>query len=644
MIFGIVGHTSAERTLPELQAQSTENKLTASALARLYTGKAQEPRWSTMGADALVAMLPTGVATLDANLASYSDLKTGSFAVLHGNIFNRAELAAQHLGTTKLANSAEVALRLVQELGEKAFAQLNGNFVLAIWEASAQRFYLVRDHLGVEPVYYARKQGVLFFASDLQSVTRIPSVGRKLNLAILQRYLLFNYNPGFDTLFDDVHALRPGFFIKIERSRMSMTQYWRPSFADTFNKDAATYKTELLELLSDAVRLRLAGDKFRPGAFLSGGMDSSSVVHFMHGHLQRPIATFSFRCRGKSFDESHYARIMSERYQTQHQQVEYSPEDAATRIITVAQSAQEPFSDIGIEVASLLLGANVAEHADYVLTGDGGDELFGGHPVYLADRAADMFEKIPGFVRAPLTKTLQYLPDTDDKKSLQVKLKRFSYSAAFPSALHSNRWRIYYTDAELRRLFAPDMLANVNGHNPYRELLEIYQEADGKDFLSRTLYGDYYSVVGFYLRRMELIRKFGVEGRMPLLDYRLVDYTARIPSELKLDKKGQTKVILHQVMTGELPDEIVFRKDKLGHSVPMKNWMRESATIQNLLKEYLNPQTVRRRGFFNANLIEQMMNEHQRKAHNHSHRLWALLVFELWCRANLDGKPEASLA
>jgi asparagine synthase (glutamine-hydrolysing) len=150
------------------------------------------------------------------------------------------------------------------------------------------------------------------------------------------------------------------------------------------------------------------------------------------------------------------------------------------------------------------------------------------------------------------------------------------------------------------------------------------------------LYGDYYSVVGFYLRRMELIRHFGVEGRMPLLDYRLVEYAARIPSELKIGKNGETKVILHKVMQGELPDEIVFRKDKLGHSVPMKNWMRESAPIQTLLKEYLSSEIVRRRGFFDPVVISRMMLEHQKKSHNHSHRLWSLLVLELWCRAHLN--------
>lgn len=586
--------------------------------------------------DVAVGLRAIGVPTLDANVSVYEHKSSGSFVALLGSVFNRAELNATYATKNgKARNDAEVAWQVYEQLGVNGFRELNGNFALAIWDGRKKCFYLVRDHLGIEPLYYCRKDGVLYFSSLLHRLTQVPQVGRALHYGVLQRYLLFNYNPGYDTLFENVHSLRPGCYVKIENNKLSVEPYWRISFAQPFEKDEATYKGELLELMRDAVRIRLADGKFRPGAFLSGGMDSSSVVHFMHSVLNAPIATYSFRCFGKTYDESHYARVMSERYQTRHTEVPFPAEDTKL-IASIAQYSQEPFSDIGIEVASFLLGSRVREQADYVLTGDGGDELFGGHPVYLADRAAELFAKIPGFIRQPLTHALQFLPDTDAKKSLPVKAKRFSYSCKFPASLYSNRWRIYYTPEELQRLCVPDLQQRGNGFNPYRELLEIYSEADGKDHLSVTLYGDYYSVVNFYMRRMELIRHFGVEGRMPLLDHRLVEYTARIPSALKIGKKGETKVILHKVMTGELPDEIVFRKDKLGHSVPMKNWMRESVAIQTLFKEYLSSEIVRRRGFFDPTVISRMLDEHQRKTHNHSHRLWSLLVFELWCRTHLD--------
>ncbi len=633
MIFGTIGKSLFDDATSDAQAQRY-------AISKFFLDEKEiDQRLSVLTAKEItVGLRPLGVPTLDANSSVYEHKASGGFAVLLGSIFNRAELRSQYAAGGKKAeadNDAQIAWQVYSQLGVKTFRELNGNFVLAVWDAPKQCFYLVRDHLGIEPVFYCRKDGVLYFASQLQRLTRVPQVGRQLNFGVLQRYLLFNYNPGYDTFFENVHSLRPGSYIKIENGKFTVEPYWRLSFAAPFEKDETAYKQELIELMLDAVRLRIAGDKFRPGAFLSGGMDSSSVVHFMHAVLQAPIATFSFRCFGKTYDESHYARVMSERYKTRHHEIPF-PADETKLISNIAQASQEPFSDIGIEVASYLLGSRVREQADYVMTGDGGDELFGGHPVYLADRAADMFSKIPAFIRQPLTQSLQHLPDTDAKKSLVVKAKRFSYSCKFPSSLYSNRWRIYYTPAELQKLCLPDLRQHVNGFDPYRELVEIYQEADGQDHLSVTLYGDYYSVVGFYLRRMELIRNFGVEGRMPLLDYRLVEYAARIPSALKIGKNGETKMILHKVMQGELPDEIVFRKDKLGHSVPMKNWMREAPAIQTLLKEYLSSEIVRRRGFFDPAVISRMMDEHQRKAHNHSHRLWSLLVLELWCRAHLN--------
>jgi asparagine synthase (glutamine-hydrolysing) len=641
MIFGIVGKSLFENASTDTTGKiSFESHPKRHPLARLFleANKIDQRLMVLAGEEIAAGFHPIDSPTIDENSGLYRDERSGGFAVVLGNIFNRDELQTKHFPAgqqQKHRNDAEVVWHVFHQEGTEAFRALNGNFALAIWDAVNRRFYLLRDHLGIEPLYYCRISGVLYFSTQLKSLTRIPEIGRGLNLGVLQRYLLFNYNPGYETFFEQINSLRPGYYIKIEKGKFSIEPYWRLSFAESFEKNEAAYKDELLELIGDAVRLRVANKKFRPGAFLSGGMDSSSVVHFMRKNLQRPFPSYSFRCFGKTYDESQYARIMSERYKTRHIEVPYAAEEV--KLIThIAQAAQEPFSDIGIEVASFLLGARAREQADYVLTGDGGDELFGGHPVYLADRAAALYDKIPSFIRRPLAQTLQHLPDTDAKKNLVVKAKRFSYSCTFPAALYSNRWRLYYTSAELQKLCAPDLLHNVNGFDPYQELLEIYQEADGRDHLSVALYGDYYTVVGFYLRRMELIRQFGLEGRMPLLDYRLVEYAARIPSQLKIGKNGETKAILHKVMHGELPDEIVFRKDKLGHSVPMKNWMRQSAAVQALLQEHLSPEAVCHRGFFNPATIARMMDEHQRKAHNHSHRLWALLVLELWCRAHLD--------
>jgi asparagine synthase (glutamine-hydrolysing) len=323
MIFGTVGKFFLDEAGAHAKAQRK-------AISKYFLDEKEIGRCLNIltAKEVVVGLRPIGVPALDANASVYEHKLNGSFVALLGSIFNRTELRTQYAGkSAKAGNDAEAAWHVYDKIGVQAFREFNGNFVLAIWDALKQRFYLVRDHLGIEPVYYCRKGGVLYFSNQLRRLTRMPEIGRRLNFGVLQRYLLFNYNPGYDTFFENVHSLRPGCFIKIENGKFMIEPYWRLSFATPFEKDEATYKHELLDLMRDAVRLRLAGGNFRPGAFLSGGMDSSSVVHFMHGLLTAPIATFSFRCFGKTYDESHYARVMSERYQTRHHEVPFPAEE-----------------------------------------------------------------------------------------------------------------------------------------------------------------------------------------------------------------------------------------------------------------------------------------------------------------------------
>ena len=581
----------------------------------------------------LIGMCSSGAPSHDAGHALYRNAESRVTVAVYGTIFNASTLAREWGGGDSIG---EIIHAGYQKAGSKFFAKLNGNFVIAIHDPKNDRFWVARDHLGVESLFFYRKNKKLHFCSKLHPLAKHPEIETGLNPTAVSRYLLFNYNPAYDSFYQNIEKLRPGNVLKIEKGKMHIEPYWYISFKDPFDKSIETYREELLELFRDAIKIRLDDKNFRTGAYLSGGMDSSTVVGLMRPMIDGDVHTFSFRCRGKSYDESKYARLMSDHYKTQHHEVPYESEHV-DRIMQLAGAVNEPFSDIGIEVASFLLAEKASGVVDYVLTGDGGDELFGGHPVYLADRMAEKFEKVPSILRNPMTSLFQKLPDTDQKKSLVVKAKRFSYSAQFPAELYSNRWRIYYTDNELRDLLHPDWRETVRNADPLHDIKDLYTETDGEDFLSKTLYGDYYTVVGFYLSRMELVRNFGLEGRIPMLDHRLVEYTARIPSNLKIGPKGETKDIFHKVMAGTLPDEIVFRTDKLGHSVPFKNWLRDASNVQKLLKKYTSPDMLKNRGMFNPKFVERMYNSHMSRAENNSHRLWAILVFELWCQRHLDG-------
>jgi asparagine synthase (glutamine-hydrolysing) len=394
------------------------------------------------------------------------------------------------------------------------------------------------------------------------------------------------------------------------------------------------YKAELLRLTRDAIRIRTQETASDPGAFLSGGMDSSSVVGLLSGHTERPIHTFSFRCEGKYVDESYYARVMADHYKTRHNEIPFTA-DELMNFEKMAEWMDEPLCDIGVELGSFIMGRAAQGQVQYILTGDGGDELYAGHPVYLADQMAAAFDKIPAPLRVGILGIAGLLPDSDKKKSLLVKARRFAYSYNFPAELLSNRWRIYYTGAELAQLCNPEVVRQFGDLDSYRDITDLYADADGSDHLSRALYGDYQTLVHFHVDRLRLTRAWGIEARFPLHDYRLVEFSATIPSALKI-RNGQVKYIQHEALAGVLPDEIVFRKNKMGHNVPMKNWMRETTVFRDLMNDVLSETAVKRRGIFNASFVKQMLDLHLRKKKDYSHRLYALVILELWLKKNLD--------
>jgi asparagine synthase (glutamine-hydrolysing) len=295
----------------------------------------------------------------------------------------------------------------------------------------------------------------------------------------------------------------------------------------------------------------------------------------------------------------------------------------------------EPFCNAGINIATFLLGQAAQGKVAHVLSGDGGDELFGGHPVYAADKLAAAFERLPLALRRPLIALSRHLPDSDQKLNLTVKLKRFFEGLSYPQALGTHRWRMYYGNQELAKLLHRDLAAQEDDLKTLcADLYEIGRETDGPDMLSRSLYVDFMTEVGFYLRRMDLLRSFQITPRFPLLDHRLVEYTAGVPSHLKFRGLSNTKYIQHRAMDGILPDAIIRRKDKLGHSVPFKNWLRQDPVVKQFVQETISERRLGERGIINSQYTQMLWEDHQNYRRNNSHTLWTLTVLELWLTAN----------
>jgi asparagine synthase (glutamine-hydrolysing) len=555
--------------------------------------------------------------------------------VFTGQIYNQHELEGQLQGAAATANTTELVLQLYRKFGHDFVNRLNGKFAFAIWDRNLGQVTLGRDRLGIEPLYYYCDGETLVFASETGPITRFLNNSPDIHFPSLCKFLLFGYNPGLDTFYSGVRKVRPGYLVHCrDDGSVEPERYWKLSYSEVMQADEETVCEELREYLQRAVSIRMTGSE-PYGVFVSGGMDSSSVLGLASRNREGRPYTFSYRCGGESFDESPYARCMAESVNSIHSEIEYRPDDVLS-MRRIVEHMDEPFCDVGINIATFLLGNAAHEEAAYVLTGDGGDELFAGHPVYEADKIARFIDPIPGILKQPALYLAGLLPDSDKKKNLTVKLKRFSESISYPPELLSHRWRIYYRPADLEGLLTRDANAEIAGTDLYDDMTSRNREADGRDFLSNSLYSDYHTVMDFYLRRNDINRGVGLETRYPMLDHELVEYCARIPMDMKIRGWFDNKYIFRKSMEPVLPHRIVHREDKLGHSIPLKNWLRDDRKVREFVLDHLTESTLLKRGWLNPARVNDMVKRHMDKRCNNSHRLWTLAVLEMWLREHVD--------
>jgi asparagine synthase (glutamine-hydrolysing) len=547
-----------------------------------------------------------------------------------GKIYNTADLAKRLGLDHRTACSAEILAHLYRKYRENFLDHVNGKFAFALWDKPSHKLILGRDRLGIQPLFYFDDGKRFIFSSSLRALAATGWVSQQLNHEVILQYLLYCYNPSDETFWRHIYKLPAGHLLSVNGSTASLKPYWRLSFAETWVKSEEQYREEISELLEDAIRIRLEADR-PPGIFLSGGTDSSAIVSLTSRMLNKPLHTYSFRCEGRSYDESRYARFVAQRYGTQHTEIAYDS-DRVSVISEAVEAMDEPFCDIGIEIGTYLLGQAAKENVSYVFSGEGGDELFAGHPAYVADRLASVVDRLPRSLITPVLRLLRRIPDSDQKKNIQVKLKRFAYSLSFPPDLLSHRWRVYYMPEELQELCAADFLGPSDMAPLFTAVLKHTAKADGPDQLSRALQVDYHTLVDFYLRRLGLLRVFSLESHLPLLDHRLVEYAAKIPASLKIRRFSDTKYIYKKALENLLPREILYDRPKLGHSVPMKNWLRDNIKIRRWVMDVLLEGPIKDSGFFRLQFIQRLIREHIQKTHNHSHRLWALVVLGLWLR------------
>jgi asparagine synthase (glutamine-hydrolysing) len=525
---------------------------------------------------------------------------------------------------------------------ERVLSHVDGVFALVWWDGL--ELHLVRDRFGAEPMFYAQTKlrgstngSSLVFGSRARDVVASAGLPRRVSDEALAEYLTYAYVPGTRTLYDGVARVPAGGHVRFTaHGQLQVERWYRLSYAVPLLLDEAEIKRGYREKLEAAVVRRLGGGRI--GSFLSGGMDSSSAVTFARRHTQDPIHSFGFRCSGGSFDESHYARALAEQLSVQHTEVEYGEEQALSIVDAIAQM-EVPFCDIGIEIGTWILSRAAGSQVDYVLTGDGGDEIWASHPVYAAQKMMIWYDRVPlpNLLRRALVAPTKWVRDSDDKRNLAVVAKRLIPSPQLDPELGHFRWRTYFTREDLREVVTDDLARRIADFDTYevvRESLRGYEGPD--DNLSRWMYSDYTTAASFYFSRLLFTRAFGVEARMPFFDRDLVEFGVRIPARLKLEGVERTKRLFREAMEGILPNVINHRRDKLGHSVPLKNWLRADGALGKALTSTLRSEQFRARNILKPQAVERLIEEHATRRDNHSHRLWGFFVLEHWMRSHID--------
>ena len=548
--------------------------------------------------------------------------------VFNGEIYNfqqlRRDLEARghrfYTGT-----DTEAIVHAYEQWGAEAISRLRGMFGLALWDRRTRTMLIARDRVGIKPLHYATFAGRLYFGSEIKSLLRAPDLPRDLNPAALDHYLSFLYAPPDASFFTHIRKLPPGHVLTWRDGRTTMAPFWRPDAEETFAGNDADAVDELKRVLLDAVRAHLISD-VPLGAFLSGGIDSSLVVAMMSRVSGGRVKTFSIGFDQPQYDELQYARQVAERYDTDHHEDVVTP-DGITILDTLVSHFDEPFGDASA-IPTWYVSQLAAKHVTVTLSGDGGDELFGGYDRYLQDpRVAAIDRYAPPAIRRVAGLVSSRLPHGAKGKRF---LRHISENA-----------RGRYIDAvgffnadDKSGLYSAGLRARLSGDDPERRVLKLFDRYAALPWASQMMRFD----IETYLPDDILTKvdrtsmAHSIESRVPLLDNKVIDFALTLPAAVKI-RNGRRKHVLKEVAAHFLPAALIDRR-KQGFAVPLDVWFRGS--LRELFSDTLLSARALQRGYFEPSFVRRLVQEHVGGVRDHALRLWQLVVFERWHQQYVD--------
>ena len=571
---------------------------------------------------------------------SVIDLKTG-----HQPLFNKDKtLAIVYNGETynfpeikdalkdkgymfETSSDTEVVLKAFEEWGTGSFEKINGMFALAIWDDRDKALILARDRFGKKPLYYAQFKDVFLFASEIKSILKHPEVSKEINLKGMMKYFAYDYIPAPCTIFKGISKLEAGFYATFQNNKLDLKKYWDLDF-DESNKGCSIdgYKETLLKLLKASVKRRLISD-VPLGVFLSGGLDSSSVVAMMAELVpSKSVKTFSIGYKNKYFDESSDARIVARYFNTDHYEKIIDVKEMLDVLPVVLNTLDEPFADSSI-IPTYIVSRFAREYVTVVLGGDGGDEFFAGYPSFKAHKLSHVLRRIP-FSNNMLKTALLFYKEKSNYMSTGFKIRRYLRGLEYPEDIKHQVWIGSFPTEELKRLLLYDTGKNIKSEELYDESFQYIQNVRNLNYINRInyLYAKTYLTDDILTKVDRASMAVGLEVRAPFLDLNFIKFATSIPVNLKL--KGMTaKYIIKKAMQNKLPKNILY-KAKHGFAVPVGQWFRNE--LKGLLLTNLDKRKIEKQGIFNSSHIDAIVKSHLSGDYDYGRELWSLFIFQMW--------------
>jgi len=548
--------------------------------------------------------------------------------VYNGEIYNYKDIKEEleQKGHRFYTNTdTEVIIHSYEEYGEECVKKFNGAFAFAIWDQNKRKLFLARDRLGIKPLYYLWNGEILLFASEIKSILQYEGYKPEVDLNAMHNFLVFRYNNSIQTLFKRIKKLPPAHSMTIQTGKANLKRYWSLQVSELSKKSKEEYIKELSRLLADSVERRLMSD-VPLGAYLSGGLDSSSVVGVMCKFIEEP-KTFSIGFGEYGESEIEFAKIIADHFGTDHHEIIVEP-DVIEFLPKIIWHLDEPMSDLAT-LPVFIMSQEAKKDVSVILTGDGNDEIWAGYPRYHIQLKRERMRRlIPLFFRQKIIpKVIDHFPESR-MRSIFNDIK----DTLIDSETYYKKGGVF-DDRERHSMYNEMLNQKIEIMSPKQVISQRYFQ-DNWSLLNKLLLIDVNTLLpnSFLVKVDRMTMAHGVEARVPLIDHRIVELSFTVPPELKLHGSSE-KYLFKEAMNDILPKEIIKRK-KHGFGVPIDMWMKE---LKELAEQILDGKTTQNRGYFKAEFIKNVLKDINSPTHSQAQRLWSLITLELWHRIFIDG-------